>query len=145
MPGAVDRRITAFIGRHHVLTLATSGPGGAWCSNMFYAYDAERNMLVFTSDEHTNHITHARGNNRVAASIVLESKIVGRLQGIQITGVLRHASGEDDAWAKRAYTRKFPYAALADLNLWILTPESLKFTDNTLGFGKKLYWPAAEE
>ena len=34
----------------------------------------------------------------------------------------------------------FPYAALAELTLWAIAPDFMKFTDNTLGFGKKLIW-----
>ena len=26
------------------------------------------------------------------------------------------------------------------LNIWVVEPDFVKFTDNTLGFGKKLVW-----
>ena len=38
--------------------------------------------------------------------------------------------------------RLMKFAALAELTLWALVPDYLKFTDNTLGFGKKLIWKA---
>lgn len=134
-----EKRITAFIRKHHVLTLATSADGMPWCANMFYAYLAERNLFVFTSDDHTRHISDARRNERVAVSIVLESRIVGRLQGLQAEGVIRPA-GEDEADVRKAYLKRFPYAAVADLHLWVVEPSMMKLTDNTLGFGKKLIW-----
>lgn len=139
----MDKRITAFIRRHHVLTLATSGGEGIWCSNIFYAYDPGRNRFVFTSDDHTRHVRQAAEEGRVAASVVLESRVVGRLQGLQITGRLRRAE-DDEERARKIYLKRFPYAALAELHLWILDPEHFKFTDNTLGFGKKLYWNAED-
>ena len=51
-----DQRIVKFIKRHHVLTLATTNEAGEpYVANCFYAYDAKRNRIVFTSDETTRH------------------------------------------------------------------------------------------
>ena len=41
---------------------------------------------------------------------------------------------------RKAYLKRFPYAAIAPLSLWVLKAHTLKHTDNTLGFGKKLLW-----
>lgn len=134
-----EEKITAFIRKHHVLTLATSADGQPWCANMFYAYLREENLFVFTSDDHTRHVAEARINPRVAASITLETKVVGRLQGLQIEGTLRPA-GEGETAPRKAFLKRFPYAAVTDLHLWVLEPSLMKLTDNTLGFGKKLIW-----
>lgn len=77
-------------------------------------------------------------NPSVAASIVWETKLVGKIQGLQLTGKITSADQED----KECYIRKFPYTALAELTLWAIEPDFIKFTDNTLGFGKKLIWSA---
>lgn len=136
-------RIAAFIRRHHVLTLATARDGQPWCSNMFYAWVPEARCLVFTSDGDTRHICEAVADSRVAASIVLETRIVGRVQGLQIEGTLTPAAGSPMASrARKSYLKRFPYAAAAELKLWMLTPSMMKLTDNTLGFGKKLVWHA---
>ena len=74
----------------------------------------------------------------IAASVVLETRIVGKVQGLQLCGTVARGDEED----KRRYLHRFPYAALAELTLWALVPDYLKFTDNTLGFGKKLIWKA---
>ena len=47
---AIHERFVRFLRRHHVLTLATVAEGVPYCSNAFYCYDKERNLLVFTSD-----------------------------------------------------------------------------------------------
>lgn len=132
----VDARIVRFLKKHHVLTLATSSEGAPYCSNAFYCYDAERNLLIFTSDMATCHAQQMARNPYVAASVVLETKVVGRVEGLQLCG---KAARADEA-ARRAYLRRFPYAALAELTLWAIAPDFMKFTDNTLGFGKKLIW-----
>lgn len=131
-------RIAKFIKRHHVLTLATvSAAGEPYCSNAFYAYDAARNALIFTSDDATRHASEMRASAVVAASIVLETRIVGRIQGVQICG--RAVEGDDND--RRVYLKRFPYAAaMAPTTFWRIEPTFMKLTDNTLGFGKKLIW-----
>lgn len=133
---AVDPRIVRFLKRHHVLTLATAAEGTPYCANAFYCYDAERNLLIFTSDMATRHALEMERHPQVAASVVLETKIVGRIEGLQLCGTAERADGT----ARRAYLKRFPYAAMAELTLWAIAPDYMKFTDNTLGFGKKLIW-----
>lgn len=132
-----DQRIVKFIKRHHVLTLATTNEAGEpYVANCFYAYDAKRNRIVFTSDETTRHGQEMASRGSVALSIVLETRIVGRVQGIQATGIAER--GDEEAHA--CYIKRFPYAAVAPLTLWMVRPTMFKLTDNTLGFGKKLIW-----
>ncbi len=134
----IDERIVKFLKRHHVLTLATATPEGEpWCTNAFYAYDAELNRLIFTSDDSTRHAQEMLANCRVAASVVLETRIVGKVQGLQLSGKAERGDDTD----RKVYLRRFPYAAaVGELHLWHIEPDTLKFTDNTLGFGKKLIW-----
>ncbi len=134
----MDQRIVKFIGRHHVLTLATSRGDIPYCANAFFAYDAARNRFVFTTDSSTRHGSEMASNPRVAASIVWETKLVGKIQGLQLTGRVVDADKDDQS----CYIKKFPYTALAELHLWAIEPDFVKFTDNTLGFGKKLIWSA---
>ncbi len=75
-------------------------------------------------------------NPTIAASIVWETKLVGKIQGLQLTGKVVTSDAEDE----KCYIKRFPYTALAELTLWAIEPEFIKFTDNTLGFGKKLIW-----
>ena len=137
----IDKRIVDFIKRHHVLTLATvSSEGEPYCAACFYAYDKERNRLIFTSDDATRHAQQMLQNAKVAIGITLETRIVGKVQGTQICGIAERGDDED----KRVYIKRFPYAAMAPLNIWAVEPTFIKLTDNTLGFGKKLIWSNQE-
>lgn len=137
----IDERIIKFIKRHHVLTLATvNGEGMPYVANCFYAYDKRRNLLIFTSDETTRHGGEMAANGNVAVSIVLETRVVGRVEGLQITGTAERGDNE----AKLCYIKRFPYAAVAPLTLWMVRPTMMKLTDNTLGFGTKLIWRSEE-
>ena len=137
----VDKRITDFIKRHHVLTLATvSSEGAPYCAACFYAYDKERNRLIFTSDDSTRHAQQMLENKKVAIGITLETRIVGKVLGAQICGIAERGDEKD----KATYIKRFPYAAVAPLNIWAVEPTFIKLTDNTLGFGKKLIWNSQE-
>jgi uncharacterized protein YhbP (UPF0306 family) len=158
-------KIAAFIRRHHVMTIATVGAtydveaaaavgtgaavGAAtspssyvqpWVAHAFYAWMADEKCFVFMNNPATRHGAEMVANSRVAAAIVLETRVVGRLQGVQIEGVVRMAGGDELVAARNAYLKRFPYAVAMEQPLWILAPSHIKFTDNTLGFGKKLIW-----
>ena len=136
MESQMEERIVKFIKRHHVLTLCTTSDGAPYCAACFYAYDTERNLLIFTSDNQTRHATEMAANPRVACAITLETRIVGRVQGVQICGTAQ----QGDEQARKCYIKRFPYAAAAPLQIWVVEPDFIKLTDNTLGFGKKLIW-----
>jgi uncharacterized protein YhbP (UPF0306 family) len=137
-----DNRIIEFLHKHHVLTLATCCDNRAWCCNCFYVYVDRLCGLVLMSGTATRHIAEAMQQPYVAGSIVLESTVVGKLQGIQLEGKLIDADGELLKEIKAAYLKRFPFAMLMETKLWFLEPSTMKMTDNRLGFGKKLYWNA---
>ena len=137
----IDKKITSFAKKHHMLTLATVGKSGMpYVANCFYAYDSQRNLFIFTSDVTTRHGAEMLHNPNVALSIPLETRVVGRVQGIQICGIAERGDNE----ARATYIKRFPYAAVAPLTLWAVRPTMMKLTDNTLGFGKKLIWESEE-
>lgn len=135
-----DRKIVEFIKKHHVLTLATSNNDQPWCANCFYAYLEDEAAFVFTSDYDTRHIRETLKNSKVAGSVVLETSIVNKIQGVQFAGILQLPENEMIVRSKHAYLKRFPFTALMDTTLWILCADYIKLTDNRLGFGKKLIW-----
>lgn len=135
-----EKRIVDFIHEHHVLTLATVVENNPWCANCFYVYLEEENCFVFTSDDKTKHVQDVFTNANVAGSIVLETKTVGKIQGIQFRGTMEKPDTSIKGKAKKAYLKKFPYAVLMKTSLWVVNLNFIKMTDNRLGFGKKLIW-----
>lgn len=135
-----EKRIVEFILEHHVLTLATVVDNNPWCANCFYTYIEDENCFVFTSDDETKHIRDVLNNRNVAGSVVLETNVVGKIQGVQFRGTLEKPADEIKKKVKKAYLKKFPFAALMNTSLWVLNLNYIKMTDNRLGFGKKLIW-----
>ncbi|HOW30960.1 MAG TPA: pyridoxamine 5'-phosphate oxidase family protein [Bacteroidales bacterium] len=136
----IDRRIISFINKHHIFTLATSSANSPYTCTCFYVYIESLNLFVFTSDEGTRHVAEMAAQPRVSGAIALETKIIGKIQGIQFTGISTLLEGELYKKSLKAYLKKFPYAGFKELTLWGIEPDFIKMTHNMLGFGTKLTW-----
>lgn len=136
----MDKKISAFIKAQTALTIATAVDSIPYCATCFYAYLEEENLLVFKSDAETRHISDALINNNVAGSILVDKTEIGKIKGIQFNGTFLSPKDAPLKDAQKAYYFKYPYAAAMKGDLWVIELTSVKFTDNTLGFGKKLIW-----
>jgi hypothetical protein len=137
----IDRRIVNFFKKHHVLAIATAVSDKPWCATCFYIYLEEEDTLVFTTDPKTRHGQEFLQNTDVAGTVALETMVIGKIRGVQFSGIVSEPEGDMAARAKNAYLKRFPVAMLMDTHLWVVKLTSIKYTDNRLGFGKKLVWP----
>jgi uncharacterized protein YhbP (UPF0306 family) len=135
-----DIKILKFLKEHHVLTLATCVDNKPWCANCFYVLLEDEMGLVFTSDIETRHIREALVNCNVSGSIVLETAIAGKMQGMQFEGKLRKLDIQLSDKGTRAYLKRFPMTMLMNTTLWFLELSHIKMTDNRLGLENKLIW-----
>jgi len=131
------QKIEAFIDEHHVLSLATAVGDEVSACSLFYAYDKKEQCFIVASSEDTEHIQNIHKNPKVAANILLETKEVGKVQGLQVKGKLKEVREQSQ---KLLYLKAFPYAVALAPKLWKIEVHSFKLTDNRLGFGKKLTW-----
>lgn len=135
-----DPRIVKFLKEHHVLTLATCADNRPWCCNCYYAYLEHEVGFVFISEIESRHIQEALANTYVSGTVVLESDIAGKLQGVQFEGKLRILDLQLTNKAKMLYVKKYPMTSLLQTSLWFLEVSYMKFTDNRLIPGNKLFW-----
>lgn len=131
----MDKKIIAFLQKHHLLSLATRGDR-LWCCSMFYAYDPQSISFIVASDEATEHMRNVSFDPHVAGTVALETKTVGKIQGIQFAGYMQPCDGR----LKSLYFEAFTYARVMNPTLWTIRLDEVKMTDNTLGFGKKIHW-----
>jgi len=136
----MDKQIIEFINEHHLLTLATSNNNEPYCCNAFYVFDKENRALIFSSDTTTKHAQDFIKNPKVAGSIALETKVVGKIQGLQLLGEIIKLNGKKLEKASKQYLKAYPYARLMETHLWEMKLIFAKMTHNRLGFGKKLIW-----
>lgn len=130
-------KIADFIANHHVLSLATTSNEELSVCSLFYAYIKEKKSFIVASSDDTTHIQHIKKNNTIAGNILLETKTIGKIQGLQFRGTFLEIS---DRELSQHYFQQFPYAKVMNPKLWKIEVNYMKMTDNTLGFGKKIIW-----
>jgi uncharacterized protein YhbP (UPF0306 family) len=128
-------KIVQFINEHHVMSLATATDISLDICSVFYAYDEKSNSFVFASDKDTKHIQNIQHNPMVSANILLETKEIGKIQGLQIHAKCFKVSQNN---LKKLYFLKYPYALAMNPTLYKLDIKDFKYTDNRLGFSKKI-------
>lgn len=122
------------------MSLATSSGDSTWSASCFYAADFSNMHLIFTSELHTRHAKECLENNKISGTIALETRITGKIRGIQFTGKVFLLEKQELDNAKTLYYKRFPVARLFNQPFWKIELDMIKMTDNRLGFGTKLFW-----
>ena len=133
-------KIDIFLQEHHVLSLSTCRDNESSSCNLFYVFDKENTSFIVASADDTLHVEHVKQNPRISGTVVLETKTIGKIQGIQFRGEFLTLENKD---LKKMYFKSFPYALAMNPTLWQVKIDYFKMTDNKLGFGKKVIWQGA--
>jgi len=141
-------RIGSFLAAHHVLSLATFGPGGPHATNVFYACDGL--ALVWVSEPDSRHSREIETDSRVAATIAPDYSDFAEVRGVQIAGTARRIVAEDQKTRYLAQLEaRYPFLrqlgagparlreAYARISVYRLAPARMVMIDNTKGFGHK--------
>ncbi|HDZ5072855.1 TPA: hypothetical protein RTH05_001481 [Campylobacter jejuni] len=130
----MDERILEFIKNEQLLSWAMIDEKGVYTASAFYAFDEENLAFIIASHKDTKHITLASKNSSIAINISKENKIAF-LKGVQAKAEFKMASKDQ----MKIYFSKFPFAKLdKSAKIYALELFWLKFTNNALGFSKKL-------
>lgn len=97
-------------------------------------------VFYLLTEEKTRHAQMSGPQAPVAGTVNGQPKTVALIRGVQFKGEIRQLAGEESDAARQAYLRRFPVARMLSAPVWEIRLDELKFTDNTLGFGKKLVW-----
>ncbi|MGP1485990.1 MAG: hypothetical protein ACTTJC_07920 [Campylobacter sp.] len=131
----MDDRIVKFLSQMHLLSLSVIFQNCPYAASCFYAFDSEKFLLIVAGSLDSVH-TKAGLDSEVAGTIALDTKIVGKIKGVQFKGRMVKADKESE----KIYFKRFAYAALMKPEIFAIELKFVKFTCNTLGFGKKLIW-----
>jgi uncharacterized protein YhbP (UPF0306 family) len=129
--------INRWLAKQHVVTWCVYDAGEMWCANAFYYYDPVRVAFYVLSEDKTRHaqMTGPAGEGGGYGQRPAEN---GRADPrVQFKGEIRRLDGEESEVQRKHYTRRFPVALAFKAPVWEIRLDELKFTDNTLGFGKK--------
>ncbi|ECM3785926.1 hypothetical protein AH209_00410 [Salmonella enterica subsp. enterica] len=132
--------IGRWLAKKHVVTWCVHHEGELWCANAFYLFDAQNVALYLLTDDKTRHAQMSGACAPVAGTVNGQPKTVARIRGVQFKGEIRRLEGQESDAARKAYLRRFPVARVLPAPVWEIRLDEIKFTDNTLGFGKKLHW-----
>lgn len=132
----MSEKFDKFLKQKHLLSLAVLHEGAPYACSCFYAYDENLKIFVVACDSDTTHIKALLANSSVSGTIALDTKIIGKIKGVQFRGTMRKANCDEG----EIYFSKFPFAKALNPTLWTIEISWIKFTDNTLGFGKKIIW-----
>ena len=130
-------KISLFLSEHHVMSLATTADDEISVCSLFYTFNKGKVSFVVASSEETRHVQHSLKNANIAGNILLETKTIGKIQGVQFRGVFLPL---EDTELKIEYFKAFPYALALNPKLWQIEVSYFKMTDNRLGFGNKIIW-----
>lgn len=131
-------KIVLFLKQHHVLSLATSDGVELSVCNLFYSFNEKDVVFIVASNQDTLHMQHIAKKNEVAGTVVLETKSVGKIQGVQFQGDFVALADNDRL--REHYFLDFSYSKVLKPSLYKIVIKSFKMTDNRLGFGKKIIW-----
>lgn len=133
----MNERIVKFLKKMHLASVcAIDDDGQPYAFSAFYAFDELNFTLLLASCDESSHVKFLKNSKLVAGTVALDTKIVGKIEGVQFQGVMREASES----GREIYFKRFFYAKAMDPKIWSISLEKVKFTSNTLGFGKKIFW-----
>ena len=138
----MDEMIVKFLKKMHLASVCVvDDEGQPYAFSAFYAFDEVNFCLLLASCDESSHIKFLKNSKLVAGTVALDTKIVGKIEGVQFQGAMRKAS-EDE---QKKYFKRYFYAKAIDPKIWSISLEKVKFTSNTLGFGKKIKWERGDK
>lgn len=136
----MDKEIADFIAACKVATVCCLDNGAPYCFNCFYSFMEKEGLIVYKSSHGTKHEELLKTNKAVAGTIIPEEIEVATIRGIQYEGILLDDDLQLSLKASSSYYLRFPFAMAIPGKLYVLSPSSIKYTDNTKGFGYKKQW-----
>ena len=137
----MNEKIAEFIARQTCGNLACVDETGLpWCFSFFYSWDAAAGLLHYKSSDDTRHSIILHANKKVAGTILPDKFNLLQIKGIQFEGELLPEEHPLAAGGSAHYHKKHPMALAMPGEIWTIRLDHIKFTDNSLGIGKKLNW-----
>lgn len=131
--------IWSFLSKQTVLNIATSKNEESYCASCFYAFDQDNKVLVFKSAVESRHIEEGLNQSIVGGTILPDKLKKAVVIGAQFQGILSREA-EIITKSKAVYYKKYPFALAMDGDIFVIQLSFIKYTDNKLGFGKKIVW-----
>lgn len=134
-------QITEFISECRIMSMATVVGELPYCAPVFFVWDSSQECFILKSSSSTLHYSSAVSSGAVAGSLLPDVIEIAHIRGLQFNGTCRTpADTDEDQRVRKLYYSRYPIGKLIDGDFLLIFPEKFKFTDNRLGFGKKVRW-----
>jgi uncharacterized protein len=114
--------------------------GFPYCFSCFYAYNSNERLLYYKSPVDTQHSKIISTNPLVAGTMLPDKLNKLQVKGMQFEGIVLPLDHPLTKNAAAHYYKKNPVAVAMPGEIWTIQINSLKLTDSSFGFGKKLAW-----
>lgn len=137
----MNEYIDSFIQEHTCANIACLDKNGnPYSFSCFYAINIKAALLYFKSSADSNHAGFLLSNPTVAGTILPDRLNKLQVKGIQLSGIVLSFDDELAQDASSHYYKIHPIAMAMSGDIWTIKINWIKYTDNTLGFGKKIIW-----
>lgn len=121
---SMPREIIEFLKKEHILCISAED----YLASCFYAFCEKNLSLIFKSDPNSKHIKNATKLGVVGIAIAHHTKILHKIQGVQIKAKFTLANN----FEKAIYYSRFPFALAHSGELFCARIFWCKFSDNSL-------------
>lgn len=135
--------ISDFIRQNHLLTLCANFDTDLWCASCYYSFNPKKMSLLIMTSESSHHSQLMMLNKNIAGTIAPQTTNIIDIKGVQFKGKIKKLTNKEAEIANTHYYNKFPSAKFISAPIWEIELLTIKMTDNSLGFGKKLLWHQA--
>lgn len=119
--------------------------GKPYCFSCFYAFNTESGLLYFKSSANSKHAGLMKKNPFIAGTILPDKRNKIAVKGIQFEALVLDTEQPRVKRTLGVYLKKHPLALAMPGEIWVLEINTIKMTDSTLGFGKKINWQREPE
>jgi uncharacterized protein len=132
---------SSFIADNKIASICCAGSRNKpWCFHCYYVFDEKNQLLFFKSSARTRHAALLSENHAIAGGILSQKSEFLALKGIQFTGTVLYTAIPGQIDAGLFYHKRLPLGLTKPGAVYCIQLESIKMTDNSRMFGKKLEW-----
>jgi uncharacterized protein YhbP (UPF0306 family) len=110
----------------------------------FYAFNEKEGLLYYKSSLETKHSQIILEHAFVAGTILPGKLNKLHIRGLQFEGEVLPITHPEAKEAAAIYYKAHPLAMAISGEIWTIKISSIKYTDSSLGFGKKIGWKREE-
>lgn len=141
----MNESIIKFLSRQSCASICCMHENGSPYSFIcYYAFNPNEGILYFKSSSNAYHIKQLEKNAAVSGTILPDKLNKLQIRGIQFEGRFLPEGESSESNASSCYYQKHPIARAIPGEVRAVQINKIKFTDNTLGFGKKSEWEREE-